>query len=463
MIIDQYYPEADGRACLYKRWRDKDGQLKEQTIDSEDFEPYFWIAADIPDNIVKNVLRRYPGSRTDRSETAMSLPRGMNGVEKELVKVIAHRPGEIGQMRREFPQTWEADVRFADRYLIDRIFNMPEWKPRVWHFDLEWDPEHDFTTVMAVSDSYNNENVLFCWSKDATVDCEADIRDINGTTYNRYKYKSEAAMHDAFLEYLDECNPDILVAHAIMWADLPHLVRRLKNFRRLSPLNRVRKPPKGKRGYDYTDQPILGRLCFDTAAPAQSGTGFERVWKDSGKPQLASRKLDYICGPDVLDYGGKFDMDVYTGWYERFDDYCDYCMQDTLLLKRMDEENHILNFFLSLQRICGVMFESTHNVTRFARGLLSRRTHWKAPTRSDSDKMEYEGAYIPPPIPGRYEGVAVVDYKGLYPSLILSHNLSFETQIHPFEYRTAKGWAHRLSDGSCWNQSEKGILPQIVE
>mgnify|MGYP003667783169 CR=1 FL=1 len=464
MIIDQYYPEPDGRAHLYRRWRDKNGGLIENTITPDDFEPYFWIAADTPTGIVDNTLRRHPGSRIERDKTAISLPRGIDGVEKKLVKVVVNRPGEIGQMRKSFSQTWEADIRFADRYLIDRIFTMPDWKPRVWHFDLEWDPEHDFTTVMAVVDSFNNENVLFCWSRDATMDCEADIRDINGVTYNRYKYKSEAIMHDAFLDYLDECNPDILVAHAIMWADLPHLIRRLKNFRRLSPLNRVRKPPKGKRGYEYTDQPILGRLCFDTAAPAQSGTGFERVWKDSGQPQLASRKLDYITGPDVLDYGGKFDMDVFTGWYERFDEYCDYCMQDTLLLKRMDEENHILDFFLSLQRICGVMFESTHNVTRFARGLLSRRTHWKAPTRSDSDKMEFEGAYVPPPIPGRYENVAILDYKGLYPSLILSHNLSFETQVHPYEYRGEESQKiHKLPDGSCWDQSAKGILPQIVE
>jgi hypothetical protein len=59
-------------------------------------------------------------------------------------------------------------------------------------------------------------------------------------------------------------------------------------------------------------------------------------------------------------------MDVFTGWTERFDDYVDYCMQDTILLKKIDEENHVLNFFMSLQRICGVSFPSCHNVTRFA-------------------------------------------------------------------------------------------------
>jgi DNA polymerase elongation subunit (family B) len=56
--------------------------------------------------------------------------------------------------------------------------------------------------------------------------------------YERHLYGSEEEMHDAFLHYLDECNPDIFVAHAIMWADLPHLISRLKQFRRLSPLCR---------------------------------------------------------------------------------------------------------------------------------------------------------------------------------------------------------------------------------
>ena len=427
MIINQYYPEADGRAHLYKRYRDSEGRLIEQTVTPDDFEPYFWIDANMSDTLVNNTLARYPGSRIDRSSTAKSLP-SLNNPERNLVKIIAHRPGEIGNMRQELKQTWEADLRYADRYLIDEYSTMPNWKPRVWHFDLEWDPEHDFTTVMAVVDSYTNEKRLFCW-KEGIETMFIDEREIEDEDYSyiRYCYTSEEEMHNAFLDYLDECDPDVLVAHAIMWADLPHLVRRLKDFRRLSPLNRVRRPPKGKRGYEYTDQPILGRLCFDTAAPYTSGTGFERVWKDSGKPQLPGLKLDDIA--KELGYGGKFDMDVFTGWYERFDDYCDYCMQDTVLVKRIDEENHVLDFFFSLQRICGVAFESCHNVTRFARGLLSRRTHWKAPTRPNTEKLEYEGAFIPPPIPGRYEGVACVDYKGLYPSIILSHNLSWETQV----------------------------------
>ena len=359
MIIEQYFPTFDGPADIYKRWRSVDGTLIEQT--EEEYHPYFWIRESTPRRIIDKVLGRYPGSYVDWGSSAEALKTG-----DSLVKIYAHKSSDIRNMQREFGKTWEADMSIKDQYLIDNVERIPEWKPRVWHFDLEWDPKEKFTTVMAVTDSYNNENVIFCWSPESAENmAEGEVEEEQRTvkyqqedgsetifTYKRLLFNSEKAIHNAFLDYLDECNPDVLVAHALMWADLPHLVERLEDFRRLSPLGRVLRPPKGERGYKYTAQPIIGRLCFDTAAPADSGSGFERVWRDSGRPQLASRKLNSIA--EELGYCGKLDMDVFTGWRERFDDYCDYCMQDTLLVKRIDEENHVLDFFMSLQRICGV-------------------------------------------------------------------------------------------------------------
>lgn len=462
MIIDTFRPDPEGPDHIYKRWRDAEGNLVEETV--TDFRPYFWISADTSPRYVERILDQFPGSEIDWDDTA----EGLRDNEK-LVKVYTFRQSDIREMARRFKKTWEADLSLPDKYLIDEVKEMPKWKPRVWHFDLEWDPKTKETTVMAVIDSYNNRYVSFCWKHDnpnGLYDMDHYIEnreveyEVDGTpatlTYERHLYGSEKDMHEAFLHYLDECNPDVFIAHAIMWADLPHLVDRLKQFRRLSPLGRVLRPRNDS--YDYVDQPILGRLCFDTAAPVRSGSGFERVWKDSGKPQLKNLKLDTIAKACKL--GGKFDMDVFTGWTERFDAYVDYCMQDTLLLKKIDEENHVFNFFLSLQQLCGVSFRSCHNVTRFARGLIQRRTHWKAPSKSTQEKQEFEGAFIPPPKPGRYEGVACVDYKGLYPSIILSHNLSWETQV-PKDMAGEDG-IRQLPDGTCWRQGVDALLPTMV-
>lgn len=471
MIVDAYIPHYESRDVLYCRWRDKDGSLIEKHV--TDFEPYFWANASDRNKLV-SMVSAYPGARIDWNQMAV----GRN--KEELVKVLPYRHKDIWGMRKQV-DTWEADMKLSDRYLIDSWAQMPDWKPRVWHIDLEWDPKDKFTTVIGIADSQSGEHVAFCWSEESaeqlrdwesvettrSMDWENSKGQVSDVTYRRVLCNSEKAIYTKFLDYLEECNPDVIVAHALMWADLPHIIARLSDrkvlgkdaYRRLSPIGRVMKPDEN--GYKKpTMQPIAGRLCFDTAASLESGTGFERVWKDSGKPQLASRKLDFITGPDLLDYGGKLEMSVFTGWYERFDEFVDYCMRDVALLKRMDEDNHILAFFFALQRVCGVAFDSTHNVTRFARGLIGRRTDTKAPTNIDIEPEDYPGGHIPAPTPGRYQNVAVVDYKQLYPSIIQSHNLSWESRVDR-ELRFEDD-VRELPDGTCWRQGKPALLPRIV-
>ena len=60
---------------------------------------------------------------------------------------------------------------------------------------------------------------------------------------------SEEDMLDGFLLHLEKSNPDIFIAHALLWADLPKLVERLDVYRKgdkLSPVNQVIR--KGKNG-----------------------------------------------------------------------------------------------------------------------------------------------------------------------------------------------------------------------
>ena len=42
LIVDAFRPDPEGPDHLYLRWRDKDGNLIEDTV--TDFRPYFWIS-----------------------------------------------------------------------------------------------------------------------------------------------------------------------------------------------------------------------------------------------------------------------------------------------------------------------------------------------------------------------------------------------------------------------------------
>ena len=118
------------------------------------------------------------------------------------------------------------------------------------------------------------------------------------------------------------------------------------------------------------------------------------------------------------------------------------------------------DFYVQMVRLCGVSLPSACNVTNFARGLLSRRTDKKAPSRFKAGEIaKLKGAEVGLNcVTGLHEGVAVIDYKGLYPSLILGNNLSYETQ------RDGPGEnIIQLENGSFWDQSKQGLLPSVVQ
>ena len=151
-------------------------------------------------------------------------------------------------------------------------------------------------------------------------------------------------------------------------------------------------------------------------------------------------------------------MDVFTGWYERFDDYVDYCMVDTTLLRKCDEMLHCIDFHLALQQLCGVAFFSTHNVSRYFRGLIGRRTELKAPSSFIQEREPLKAAWVKPAIPGRHKDVALLDFASLYPNIILSNNLCWTTKCNgPGEGILS------LGNGTHWDQTKQGLLPSVVE
>ena len=410
MIVDDYYENGE-EPIIYSRYRDEEGNLIEHTDRS--YKPYFWVPKNSPDFQFRRVTTRFPTCRVIYEEQAT----GLHGAP--LVKVEAQSPFEITRMREQFSRTYEADVRFTDRWLIDNVRVMPDWKPRKWWFDIECDTGHDpFTTVIAVIDSDLDKPVVFAWADERT-NCPyesqgAYMREVRDITYELRLYSSESHLHEAFVAFMRERDPDMLIAHAGSWFDIPHLINRVPYPERMSPVGQVRRFKKGRDRYDPTDQPIIGRWQFDTAAQAGSGTGFERVWKDSGGGQLPSLKLNDIA--ETLGLGSKLTeeiegMDVHNGWYEYWGDFVDYCLLDTHLLRGIDEAKNVTDFYIQMVRLCGITLPSACNVTNFARGLLSRRTDKKAPTRAKGENVTLRGAEVGLNlVTGLHQGVGVFDY-----------------------------------------------------
>jgi DNA polymerase, archaea type len=482
MIIDYYYPEDEwegvGKPHVYMRHRGADGALVELTIDPNDtdidFNTYItshcWVAANTHPRRLSRVTARYPGTRVRYDITAT----GLDGVP--LMRFDVPNPAQLYDIRNEI-RTYEGDINYNDiliRHMYPDTRDMPSFEPRIWYFDMEWQPKgcpnEGATTMIAIDDTHAEHPVVFAWKSNPKVS-ERDViedRDFNQIDfiereggYMLYMCKDEDAMHEAFLEHLEECDPDMLVAHSILWADLPQLIRRLGNeSERLSPVRQVIRPHKKNR-YRENSQPILGRLCYDTALSWEKGSGLEAMWQKSGRGQFRNKQLATIAEDLELDKefgeeGAKMDADVFTWWIDNFDEFVDYCVRDTTLLRKCAEKVKAIPYHLAMQKHCGVSFRSTCNVSNYIRGLISRETDVKALTTFHRQRDDYKAATVPDTVGGRHENVACVDFKAMYPIIIVDANLCPTTKRE----RSGEG-IRSVPNGTHWDR-KKGVLPTII-
>ena len=466
MIVDYYYPEDwddVGLPSLYTRTRNaKDGlQVKIISPDDEGYiPPHCWVPVGTNPRTQSRIKARYPGLEFRHDVNAT----GYDGIE--LMRVDVLNPAHLYDIMKEM-KTYQAEFPYPDQYLFHTYSGadeFPTFEPRIWYFDMEWqpcEPHEGATTMIAIDDTgLPNGKMVFAW-KDGVEDHSIDWVEREGG-YFLNLYGSEDEMHDAFLDYLDSCDPDILIAHAITWADLPQLIGRLKDPDRLSPIGQVIRPRKNI-GYKETAQPILGRLIFDTAPRWGTGTGLETLWQKSGKGQFRSKTLKNIAEELKLteefgEEGEKIDADVFTWWTENFDEFVDYCMRDTTLLRRCTEKLNAIPFFTTMQKVCGVRFQSAHNVTNYVRGLFSHRTTLKTPSLYNRQRGELTAAHVPPTKAGRWPGVGCFDFKSMYPQIIRDANLC------PTTKRFEGGESIRsVPNGTHWDTSREGILPSVIK
>ena len=470
MIIDYYHPNGwddVGHPSVYVRTRNKNGYLVTETIkpgDSNYIPPHCWIPINTHPKKLSRVVSRYPGVRTNENITS----RGND--EIDLMRLDCPNPNVLYEIKREL-RTYEADMPYEDQFMLNMFpdtKDIPEFHPRIWYFDMEWQPKgcpHEGTTTMiAIDDTHAECAIVFAWKEKQEGMTVEYIEKEGG--YLLHMYENENDMHEGFLDHLSASDPDILIAHAMMWADLPQLMRRLtvEQSNRMSPIGQVIRPRKNV-GYRDTQQPILGRLCFDTALPWKSGSGLETVWQKGGKGQFRNRKLATIAEDLKLteefgEEGAKMDADVFTWWVENFDEFVDYCVRDTTLLRRCTEKLNAIPFFIAMQKVNGVKFSSTHNVSNYIRGQFARRTPLKAPTLYNRQREDLTAATVADTKPGRWKGVALLDFASMYPQIIMDANLCITTKM---QYPQKNIKSRIVPNGTYWNQEKIGILPSIVK
>ena len=474
MIISKY----KNKNKIYLSWRNEEGTKIEEEVD---FNPYFFVEKDAP-RIPKYQLTKYLDAEFRYEDGDYHNLQG-----KELVKCFYEKHSDRNAKDSHLI-TYEADVPYHFRYCVDELDSLKEYNLKKWYWDMEWQQggeHHDEITTIVVYDNYDKKFYQWVWFPN-NVEC--------GTTFEngvRFIFDNEKDMLELFVNTISVKDPDMLIAWFGLKFDLPKLLERCQalgvDARVISPIGEVKGFTSSKKsdtgfyfayadkGYSPIAQPIGGRITLNL------DLAFERQWNDSQRGTLPSLSLEYISqtlfGEGKVSYGKFKDPNEFyrRGWLEDTNTYLEYAVQDVELLRRIDETNFTSEAIIALQRLLIAPFDACFYASHMGSIYFMRNAHWKAPTGekvSKEDRQTYDGAMIYHPetegTNGLHIGVAAFDYAGLYPSMMIARNISWETKSQePTEFavniNTPRDFSEPTSEKMFYYKTDKlGLLPRAV-
>ena len=460
------------------RWREN-GERVEKTVNYSDFNPYFYVLSSAPER-TQITIKEFSNSFKIDLFYEVDGSTNLGGLPLKKVTWSPPKPGYTRTIREQWDQTYEADVPFHYRYSVDALTEIPEYDLVKWYWDLEWQQggEHD-GAITCISLTTKHGSQGFTWFP---YEVSEDFRIPEHS--NIIVHNDEKDMLEAFILLLNKVDPDMLISWFGSKFDLPKLIERLHanglDPRELSPYNDVKgvyfadgiQLSKNVNSYNPVEQPIRGRIVLNL------DLAFERQWNDSQQGTLPSMALDYVTelvlGEKKL-VSEKFpDKNEFfaRGWLEDTETYLGYALRDTELLKKLDDKNYTSEAILALQRLLVAPFDACFYASNMGGIYFMRKATWKAPTGNKDTKIEYQGAMIYDPTEegtyGLHLGVAAFDFAGLYPSMILARNISWETKsIEPTEFvvniLTPRDFSEVTEQDYHYYKTDKlGLLPQSV-
>lgn len=306
-----------------------------------------------------------------------------------------------------------------------------------------------------------------------------------------YKYcKSERELFTSFIEYLEEDYPDILSGWNCEGFDFPYIINRCERIlgeeyvKRLSPLSNVYfRPIRGKFGKEMNRYYINGISCID----------YMDIYRKFCMIMRESYKLDSIAeielGENKIDYG---DMDLATLADKDWDTFVDYNIHDVRLLVKLEEKLQYISLLRMLAYVGLTTYEGALGSVSLLTGAMCIKARHNNEVMSTFVRNEKEGtnpgAYVSEPLRGFQQCFATFDAASLYPSVMMSLNMSPETKIGRFAKNekgnfeiyhisgktfelTPEKFSKFLKEEKCcmsranilFTQKKRGIVPQFLD
>jgi DNA polymerase I len=400
----------------------------------KNFKPYFYVFDVDEETIERAVVKTRKGAITPESYERRKVK--ILGEEKDAFVIYAKHPQHVPKLREifsEFGEVREADIPFAYRYLIDKDLACMdgvkikgrEIGGKIKSYEIDEIERVEIEVPDLKILAFDCEMLSSFGMPDAEKDPIIVIAVKWGDGEKEFEIiseREERKILQRFVEIIKTVDPDIIVGYNQDAFDWPYLRKRAEKLK--VPLNIGR--DGSQISFKGGRPKIAGRLNVDLYDIAMRIT------------EVKIKRLENIA--EFL--GTKIDMEDIEA--RDINKYWETDKEKVLLHAKRD----VMHTFMIAKELLPMHYEMAKlirlpldDVTRIGRGkqvdwlLLSeaKKVREVAPNAAEVAET-YEGAFVIEPERGLHENVAELDFASMYPSIMVTFNISPDTLSPNGEY-----------------------------
>jgi len=374
---------------------------------------------------------------------------------KKAKRIGKKNPKDVPNARTKYEskgkKTYEADVIYTIRYCIDNYPAMPEgqiWQStpiRYAFIDVEARDSLDYKNApepivcLTLYDNFLNMYVTLVQGERNRI--------VNYDGWTIIECKDEKELLGNTLKLIYNIDPDLILAWNIKY-DINYLVNRCEKLR--LNVNTLARDNGQVVVIDKEVKKIFGRAIIDYKIL------FEHLYKlDSYALENVAEKL----GLSVKKIKRKKISEM------NISELINYNKRDVEILVEIEKRFKVLKFWDELRRIIGIGWNdlcnidigiSTKRIIDVYLLRLARKKGIVLPTANENgEKITYKGAYVLEPPAGVFQNVVVFDVKSMYPNIVRTYNISYETLSENGDILSPLGYK--------FVREPRGLLPQFAD
>jgi len=494
-VIDIDYLNRNDRSVIRLVVKGKDGKSYE--LFDHKFRPYFYFvpSKDSIDRDFIALVSSFENGKEIKAAEVLEIERSILGKMVGAYKIFVSNTSYVPKLSAMFAQygtCYEYDIPFAKRYSVDNGM-----VPLTYYKIMISDVNGELSFVSAERDADESPVQLNIMCFDIEVynplgvpRTEKDPIIMISYLFNKGRdekrgvitfkgidlpfvdvVKDEKAMINKFVERVRELDVDILVGYNSANFDIRYLLERARFLRVGFSLSKYEGDTKIESHGLVDKVKIAGRVHVDmysvikfvaVVGAAEGAAGnvlklnsktLKNVYEAiTGDKKFAVEKMDIYKLWD----GGEDDLKT-LATYNLADSDALYAVYDTFIAIMIELSKLTYD---SLSDVCVsttgqlVEFMLMHNAVSSNEMILNKPTEAEMKARVSNP---IEGAYVMTPEPGIYSNLAMFDFRGLYPSIIISHN------IDPSSVCTDCGEYYESPDGTHFDKNRRSIVPQVLK